>query len=159
MRAKLDDLDLRILEFLYEDGRVPAARIARRLGFVSAKTVANRIGRLVDQGFVEIKAVGQPRALGYRVAADISIEVEMGRVGEVAQALKNLKNVSYVALVAGDRDLQTQVVAVDIEDLQRFILSELQAVPGIQRTKTSVLTEIVTATRDWRIPAGPVRSD
>lgn len=153
MKAQLDDLDIAILGPLYEDGRMPATQIARRLGYVSTKTVSNRIKRLTERGFVQIRAVAQPKALGYGVTADISVEVAMGKVREVGQAIASLPSVTYVAIVAGDRDLQIQVVALDVEDLQRFVLEELQAVPNILRMKTSVLTEVITATRDWMVPA------
>jgi Lrp/AsnC family transcriptional regulator for asnA, asnC and gidA len=102
---------------------------------------------------MRVTAVCNPRALGYRIAADISIETEPRKVAEVAERLTQLDRVSYVALVAGDRDVAIQVNVADVEDLQTFISDELQAIPGVRRTKTYLLTRILKDIYEWPIPA------
>jgi DNA-binding Lrp family transcriptional regulator len=152
MGRKPDEMDRRIVELLLEDGRMPSAEIARRLGNVSARTVSSRIDRLVERGLMRVTAVCNPRLLGYRIAADISIETEPRMVAEVAERLAQLDRVSYVALVAGDRDVAIQVNVADVEDLQTFISDELQAIPGVRRTKTYLLTRILKDIYEWPIP-------
>ncbi len=75
MRALVDDLDRAILDCLYEDGRMPCAEIARRLGHVSVRTVSNRIRRLTDKGIINIRPVVLPKAIGYNISADVSVWV------------------------------------------------------------------------------------
>jgi Lrp/AsnC family transcriptional regulator for asnA, asnC and gidA len=153
MERKPDEMDRRIVDLLLEDGRMPSAEMARRLGKVSARTISSRIDRLVERGLMRVTAVCNPRALGYRIAADISIETEPRKVAEVAERLTQLDRVSYVALVAGDRDVAIQVNVADVEDLQTFISDELQAIPGVRRTKTYLLTRILKDIYEWPIPA------
>ncbi|MCK4899764.1 MAG: AsnC family transcriptional regulator, partial [Anaerolineales bacterium] len=49
---KPDRTDWKIITLLNEDGRMPSAEIARRLGNVSARTVTNRIEALTRKGII-----------------------------------------------------------------------------------------------------------
>ena len=132
---------------------MPCAEIARALGNISARTVRNRIRRLSEKGIIKVTAVASAKALGYRIVADISIETEPRKVREVAEVAATIESVSYVAVVAGDRDLFVQANAADIEDLQALITEELQAIPGVRSTRTTLLTQILKDIYEWRIPA------
>ena len=66
------------------DSRTPSAEIARRVG-VAERTVRARIDRLVQDEVVRLVALVSPEALGYTVTADVFLEVELGRVQEVAE--------------------------------------------------------------------------
>ncbi len=46
------------------------AEIARQLGDVSARTVANRIDALTEGGIINVRAIINPKATGYGVLAD-----------------------------------------------------------------------------------------
>ena len=153
MRPKVDQTDRAIVDLLMEDGRMPCAEIARSLGNVSARTVRNRIRRLTEKGIIKVTAVASRKALGYRIVADISIETEPRKAAEVAELAATVDKVSYVAIVAGDRDVFVQVNAADIEDLQALITEELQAIPGVRSTRTTLLTQLLKDIYEWRIPA------
>jgi Lrp/AsnC family transcriptional regulator for asnA, asnC and gidA len=153
MKLKLDEMDRAILDCLRRDGRMPAAEIARQLGYVSSRAVRNRIRSLIETGVIAITARAIPRAVGYGIRADIAIEVEPGKVREVAEALAKVDVVYYVAITTGDCDVSAAVVAADIEDLQTFITGTLHSIPGVQRTRTFVLTNILKEICDWPFPA------
>lgn len=153
MKSRIDDVDRSIVDLLMGDGRMPCAEIARALGNVSARTVRSRIRRLSEKGIIKVTAVASAKALGYRIVADISIETEPRKVREVAEVAATIESVSYVAVVAGDRDLFVQANAADIEDLQALITEELQAIPGVRSTRTTLLTQILKDIYEWRIPA------
>jgi len=82
---KPDSFDWKIIAMLNKDGRMPSAEIARKLGNVSARTVTNRINALLEDGLINIRAIVNPEAVGYSVMADVLVDVEPGRVREVAQ--------------------------------------------------------------------------
>ncbi|MFN3338012.1 MAG: Lrp/AsnC family transcriptional regulator, partial [Thermomicrobium sp.] len=100
MIRPIDDLDRSIIRLLQEDSRMPSAEIARRLG-VAERTVRARINRLVQDGVVKLVAIVNPGALGYDVTADIFLEVEPGRLEEVAEQLVAMEEVAYVGLTTG----------------------------------------------------------
>jgi Lrp/AsnC family transcriptional regulator for asnA, asnC and gidA len=128
------------------------SEIARRLGSAPARTVRNRIASLVRKQIVAIRAGAIPRTLGYGIRADIAIEVEPGKVREVAEALAEVDVVYYVALSTGDCDVSAAVVAADTEDLQAFLTETLHRIPGVQRTKTFILTDVLKEICDWQVP-------
>jgi Lrp/AsnC family transcriptional regulator for asnA, asnC and gidA len=153
MRPKVDDLDRAILSLLQANARMPAAEMARRLGNVSARTVSNRIRKLTEKGVIVIMAGAVPSALGYSIAADVYVEVEPRKLTEVAKALANLDRVVYVALTTGDADLSIQVHAIDIQDLRKLITEKVHAIPGVWRTKTFVIMQVIKQSCDWQFPA------
>src|SRR5689334_11249010 len=99
----LDHIDARIIELLNEDGRMPSAEIARRLGGISPRTVNYRVDGLIERGLITIRAVVNPRLFGYEVLADVLIETEPGQLRAVAMRVAQLEQVTYVAGATGDR--------------------------------------------------------
>jgi len=55
------------------------------------------VERLLRAGVMRVSAVVSPSALGYRVIADVFIEVTPGKVERVAMRLVGCEHVSYVA--------------------------------------------------------------
>ncbi|MFN2232971.1 MAG: Lrp/AsnC family transcriptional regulator, partial [Anaerolineales bacterium] len=66
---KPDEFDWKIITLLNEDGRMPSAEIARKLGNVSARTVTNRINALTENGVISVRAIVDPVKVGYGVMA------------------------------------------------------------------------------------------
>ena len=152
--SKLDRLDAAIVELLMEDGRMPCAEIARRIGNVSERSVRYRIDRLVHREVISISAIPRPKALGYGVVADVWLEVEPSQIMEVAQRMATYDCVSYVACSTGEHDVSIQVVAHDNADLYNFVTGVLGRVPGVRRTTTLLVPVIVKDIYEWHIPQG-----
>ena len=150
---KLDDTDRAIVNLLMEDGRMPCSQIARRIGRVSERAVRYRIDQLVTHGVVRISAIPNPQSLGFSVIADVVIEVEPGRILDVARKLAEYERISYVACSTGDRDISIQVVARDNAELYQFVAEVLGNVPGVRKTTTMVVPFILKDVYEWHIPA------
>ena len=108
-----DKIDIKIVNLLLDDGRMPASEIARRIGDISERAVRYRIDRMVNEGIVQISAVARPQAFGLTMIADIWMEVESDRILEVAKKMAEFDNVSYVACGIGESDVSIQIVAKD----------------------------------------------
>jgi len=134
-----DHTDWKIIKLLNEDGRMPSAEIARRLGNVSSRTVNNRINALTENGFIDIRAVVNPEAVGYGVLADVYLEVEPGRVREVADIVAEFPQATYVACATGDSDVSISLRVRTIEELFQFVDQKLGKIPGVRRTQSYVL--------------------
>ena len=153
MGPRVDDLDRAILNCLIEDARMPAAEIARRIGDVPVRTVRSRLARLRESGLVSIHAGAVPEALGFGIRADIVIDVEPGRMNDVAERLCELDQVCYVALSTGDFDISAAFVTTDIESFRTFVTETIHKIPGIARTRVNVLTKVFKRSSDWPFPA------
>jgi Lrp/AsnC family transcriptional regulator for asnA, asnC and gidA len=148
----IDNIDRAIVDLLMEDGRMPSAEIARRLGDVSERSVRYRLDRMVEEGVVRISAIPIPQALGFSVVADVFIEVEPGHILEVAHKMMEYECVSYVACSTGDRDVSIQVVAQDNAELYRFVTEVVGHVPGVRKTSTILVPLILKDVYEWHIP-------
>ncbi len=82
-QAKIDEIDLKIIKILTEDGRTPFAQIAKRLG-VSTGMIRQRYHRLVQDGVLQVVAVTNPLLMGYTTMAHIGVKVNVNKLEEIA---------------------------------------------------------------------------
>ena len=152
-----DKIDIKIVNLLLEDGRMPASEIARRLGDISERAVRYRIDRMVSEGVIRISAVARPQVFGLTTIADIWMEVESDRILEVARKMTEFDNVSYVACGIGESDVSIQIVAKDTAEIYQFVTEVVRKVPGVRKTTTSIVPLILKDVYQWRIPERIVR--
>jgi Lrp/AsnC family transcriptional regulator, regulator for asnA, asnC and gidA len=152
-----DKVDVKIVNILLEDGRMPASEIARRIGDISERAVRYRIERMVDAGIIQVSAVAKPQAFGLTTIADVWMEVESDRILEVAKKMAEYDNVSYVACGIGESDVSIQVVAKDTAEIYQFITEVVRKVRGVRKTTTSIVPLIIKDVYQWRVPERVVR--
>jgi Lrp/AsnC family transcriptional regulator for asnA, asnC and gidA len=152
-----DKIDIKIVNLLLEDGRMPASEISRRMGDISERAVRYRIDRMVNEGVVQISAVARPQAFGLTTIADIWLEVESDRILEVAKKMAEFDNVSYVACGIGESDVSIQIVAKDTSEIYQFVTEVVRKVPGVRKTTTSIVPLIIKDVYQWRVPERVVR--
>jgi Lrp/AsnC family transcriptional regulator, regulator for asnA, asnC and gidA len=148
-----DQIDLRIVEFLMEDGRMPAAEIARRVGGgLSERVVRYRIDRMIKDEVIQIRPIVNPHAFGLTTRADVLLEVESDAIMDVAHKAMAYDCVSYVACSIGEMDVSIQLVAKDTSEIYRFVTEVLRKMPGVRRTTTSIVPIVLKDVYQWCIP-------
>jgi DNA-binding Lrp family transcriptional regulator len=60
---------------------------------------------------------------------------------EVQGRLRAIPEVEHMALVGGDFDVILLVRASDARDLRRIVLEDIQAIPSIRSTRTTLIFE------------------
>ena len=75
------------------------------------------------------------------IAAYIFIETTQGRAKTIAQAIAAIPGVKTVHTVTGPYDVITYVESESISLLGDFIVSKIQAIPGVLRTLTNVVID------------------
>jgi Lrp/AsnC family transcriptional regulator for asnA, asnC and gidA len=150
--SQIDDIDRRIVDLLIEDGRMPCAEIARRLGSASERVVRYRVDRLVAAGLIHVGAIVNPKALGYVVAADVFIQVDAASVLDVARKLTEYECISYVGCSMGETDISTQVFARDNAEVYSFVTEVIAKLPGVRKTSTVIVPLVLKDVYQWRIP-------
>ncbi len=131
---------------------MPASEIARRVGGVSERLVRYRIERLEAEGLIEVSAVVSPKMLGYDITADVWLQVELGRVMEIARQMAEYDCTSYVACSIGETDVSLQVVGRTTDEVYRFITEVIGKIPGVIKTTTSIVPLVLKDTHHWSIP-------
>jgi Lrp/AsnC family transcriptional regulator, regulator for asnA, asnC and gidA len=152
MPVKVDAIDAAIVALLIEDGRMSSADIARRIGGITERSVRYRLEHLTQEGIIRVAPIVNPKALGYAVTADVFIEVEPGQIMAVARKMAEFDCVTYVACSTGASDLSIQIVAMDNEELYRFVTEVVANVAGVRRTTTVLLPVILKDVYQWTIP-------
>lgn len=150
--SKIDDIDLKIINFLMDDGRMPCTEIARKIGGISERAVRYRIDRLIKEGVFQVCGIVNPKAVGFSVVADVFLEVDADSILEVAKKMAEYETVSYVACGIGETDVSVQVFGHNNEEIYQFITEVIGKVPGVRKTTTSIVPLVLKDVYQWRIP-------
>ena len=133
----MDPIDAEIIKILQDDGRASNAGIARKL-MVSEGTVRRRLKKLVEDEFIQIIALPDPRKMGYESQALLGVQVEPDKKGDVANNLSNLGEVNWVAITTGTYDVFAWVTLPSAEALGLFLRNDIGSIPGVRKTETFV---------------------
>jgi len=150
-RGQADDVDRRLISILQQDGRTSNREIARLLG-VSEATVRNRLGRLIDEGLLNIVAVPTPKAVGLTMSAIIGVSVEMRRLDEVVGKIIGYREVRYAGLATGQYDIIIEAFFEDQEHMLTFVTRTLGQLEGVTDAETSVILKVAKFSYEWEIP-------
>lgn len=138
----LDELDLKILSFLQDDGRMTFKEIASRIG-VAERTIRLRVSSLRENGTLSIVGVVSPMKIGLNVIAVIQIASRQERLQQCAKELAELDEVRFVSLTTGEYHILSEVCVESLEALSDFVEHKLNRVTGIERTNIIVETKIL----------------
>lgn len=128
----LDATDLRLIQLLGDDGRRTYAELAAALG-TSESMVRRRFAALVAHGYLVIATLVDPHVIDYEVEALVWLQVRLGEVEAVGDALAAHREVRYLAATSGFSDLVCEIVLRSPPDLYAFWTEKLGALEGIQR--------------------------
>jgi len=139
---KLDELDLQIIQFLQNDGRVTFKEIAQSTG-VAERTVRLRVMNLRDNNILQIIGVVNPISVGLKLIAMIQIAVEQNQIKLCIESLESLDEVRFIALTSGEYQLLIEVIAADHEEFGDFIENKLNCIPGIKKANVTMELKII----------------
>lgn len=78
-------------------------------------------------------------------AAYVLINTQPGAVGEAAQKIVSIPGVRWVEAITGPFDAIAYAEASTSDELGNLVVSEIQKVPGIQKTLTCMLVTLKAA--------------
>jgi Lrp/AsnC family transcriptional regulator, leucine-responsive regulatory protein len=150
----LDEIDSKVIQHLMAQGRITWAELAGILD-LSAPATADRVRRLEERQVITgYAALVNAEAIGYPLTALIAITLEKPKHrAPFLQKVQQLAEVQECHHVTGDDDYWLKVRCQSTQDLERLISDELKALPGISRTRTTIVLSTVKET-----PALPVKS-
>ncbi|MCS7146407.1 MAG: Lrp/AsnC family transcriptional regulator [Nitrososphaerota archaeon] len=142
MSKKIDEVDLKLLNILSQNGRASYRELAKSLG-VSVATVAYRVSRLQREGLIKgFTALIDYEKFGYDITAVIGLVIREGRLLEVQRELAQEPNVVAVYDVTGEVDSIIVARFRDRQELSQFVKKVLR-MPYVERTSTHVVLEVV----------------
>nr|AIU93600.1 hypothetical protein LRS1606.166 [Rhodococcus sp. NS1] len=132
----LDTVDRQLIQELVTDGRISMRALAEKVHISRAHAYV-RIERLQNVGVIEgfTTRVSYERA-GFRASAYVALSIQQASWKGVAEQLRNLPFVEHFSLLGGDFDVLVLVRAPDNSALRTLVLEQLQALHGVQSTRT-----------------------
>jgi Lrp/AsnC family transcriptional regulator for asnA, asnC and gidA len=144
----VNDFNTRLIAELSQDARQSSAELARKLN-VSETTVRRRIERLEKDGIVKFKITVDPAKLGYNITAIVAIEVELGKIDGVSDALASHPNVRYVCLCTGNHDIFVGAWFRSSMELTDFIKNYLAKIHGLRKSETFIILDVKKDEVGW----------
>jgi Lrp/AsnC family leucine-responsive transcriptional regulator len=136
---EIDAIDIKILEILRKNSRVPASFISERIS-MSLSAVSERIKKLEASGIIkQYTAVLDSKKLGKDTTAFISVRLEHPKYND--QFTVNVKNQPEIIecyYLTGDFDYLLKVITSSTEMLSE-ILNIIKSIKGVSLTKTVVV--------------------
>ena len=143
---KIDAVDLKILNFLQQDGRISNLDLAEKV-FLSPSSCLRRVRLLEESGMISrYSAVLDAVALGLEV--DAFVQVTMRR--DVEQwhenftiALQGWPEVVGSYIITGDANYLLRVRARNLKHYSAFVLEKLYKTPGVLDIRTNIVLQII----------------
>ena len=133
---RFDDLDLRIIDALAEDGRRPYTSVADELGVAEA-TIRSRVARLQRIEAIRFVTDVKPHELGL-LFAYLGVRIGGRDVRRSIDAICRIPEAVYVIECTGQYDVLVEIVAQDGDDLLRVMQEEIRKVPDVTEVDSFV---------------------
>lgn len=136
---KIDKLDMKILEIISNNARIPFKDVAAECG-VSRAAIHQRVQRLIDMGVI----VGSgyhvnPNSLGYNTCTYIGISLEKGSMyNSVCEALSKMPEIVECHYTTGPYSMLAKLYARDNAHLMELLNGSIQEIPGVISTETLI---------------------
>lgn len=127
--SHFDEIDLRILEQLREDGRASLRSVAEVLG-VNESTVRRRFESMRERGCAWVLTLVAASALGFESEIILNISVSPSRLDAVAHELATYVGVRYLAATL-DCSLICEVIMPSTRDVYEFVTQGLGKIDGV----------------------------
>jgi Lrp/AsnC family leucine-responsive transcriptional regulator len=156
----VDTMDIKAVARLQAAGRESWTRLAETLG-VTGPAAAERVRRLEERGVIRgYAALLDPEAVGARLTAFVAATLEHPRHRRAfLKRVAELAEVQECHHVAGDDDYLLKVRCSDTAHLDRVLSEELKGVPGVLRTRTTIVLGTVKETTVLPLPARTTNDD
>jgi Lrp/AsnC family transcriptional regulator for asnA, asnC and gidA len=142
-KFKLDELDHQILETLIENARTPFTDIAKNL-LVSAGTIHVRVKKMEEEGVIKGSTLSVDyNKMDYTFIAYVGIFLENSSTTiSTIEEIKKIPEVTVAHLTTGKFSIFCKIRAKDTRHAKEIIF-DLDKIPGIKRTETSISLEEV----------------
>ena len=137
----VDEIYLKLIEELRDNGRAPYEKLAEKLG-VSTATISRRIDRLLKEKVIRFTTVADTKKIGYTARGLIALHVDFNKIEDVCNRLVGNPNIQLILTTFGRYDLFIMVHFKDEDTLTSFIKTELSNVIGINKVEIFYISEL-----------------
>ncbi|QZT38613.1 Lrp/AsnC ligand binding domain-containing protein [Halosquirtibacter xylanolyticus] len=141
-KGKLDVIDLKILDIISQNARIPFKDVAEKCG-ISRAAVHQRVNRLTEMKVI----IGSgyhidPKKVDYRTCTYVGIFLDKGGLyPTVAEKLKEIPEIVECHYTTGQYAIFAKVYSRDNEHLKDILIHQIQPIKGITSTETIISLE------------------
>ncbi len=144
--SELDQFDAEILRIVSQNGRIPVADLARRIG-LSKTPCQVRLKRLQEQNYiVGFRAVLNPQKLGQEHVAFTEVKLSDTReeaLSEFNTAVQSIPEIEQCHMIAGSFDYLVKIRTSDIQAYRKLLGETISMLPHVSNTSTFVAMQSV----------------
>ncbi len=144
----LEPIDEKIIAALRQSGRI-ANRDLARIVDVNEATVRLRLRRLEANNTVRVVAMRDLAAMGFDAIAAVGVQVKGRAASEGGADIARLDQGITVNVTIGMYDLEIQVVAKDVAELDRLLTDVIAHIPGVERLFPGLSMKILKYNPEW----------
>ena len=142
LKNKLDDIDLKILDIITKNARIPFKDVADEVG-ISRAAVHQRVSRMIELEVIVGSGYNiNPRKVEFSTCSYIGMFLEKGGLfTEVVQHLEKIPEIVECHYTTGQYAIFIKVYAKDNEHLKEILSKQIQKIPGVSSTETFISLE------------------
>jgi Lrp/AsnC family transcriptional regulator for asnA, asnC and gidA len=128
----LDDIDIKIIQLLQDDGRRSYSEIADIVERTEV-TIRRRVRRLMNQGVIKrFTVVLDPLKMGHNIRAMIRVKTMMKEATDIANSVREYEEVNEAYFLDGACGLMLKVTVRDLNELRQFLETKLGNLPEVE---------------------------
>ncbi|WP_044042685.1 Lrp/AsnC family transcriptional regulator [Caballeronia insecticola] len=151
--TELDRIDRAMLVALQQDGRMPVAKLAERVG-LSETPCARRLKRLESDGYIDgYRAILSRKALELGVVAFAQVRFSVhdrALSDRFEREIQGIERIVSCHNISGTADYLLQIVARDLDEYGVFMRDVLRTLPGV--TAVESMLSLRELKRDSGLP-------
>lgn len=132
----IDALDLSIMKYLMQDGRMPFADIGKKVN-LSAVAISNRVEKLLKEKVLKIKG-GLVIDQFYTMSAHIQVEADPEVLEKLIEALERAPEVCRLVKMSGKQMLNIDILIRSIHNIEDFLANRIHSVPGPKKVEIAI---------------------
>lgn len=142
----LDNIDLKILEILQEDGRITNNDLAKKIGLTTTPTL-ERVKRLTKDGIIEgyqARINREKVDKGFTAFVSVTLAAhKLNLMEEFNEAVRAIPEILACYNTTGEGDFLLHVIAKDTKDYEKLMRTKLTILPDIQRIRTNIVLNTI----------------
>jgi Lrp/AsnC family leucine-responsive transcriptional regulator len=133
----MDEIDLKILDILLENGRISYSDIADKIK-LSVPSTRDRVLKLQNEGIIrKFKVEVNYGKMGFVIRALMFVALSVN-AADVTPQLEKIPNILRCSAVAGREDLFLEIIASSHRDLLN-LTGKIRSIDGVVRTTSNIL--------------------
>lgn len=137
----LDEIDMKLLSELQDDGRITNVDLATKIG-LTAPPCLRRMRSLEQSGVIKsYHANVDASLLGYTITVFAMVSLKSQAEEDLRafeEHVRALPNVRECHMLNGEIDFILKIVAKDLQSFQELLTSKLTSAPNVSSVKTSL---------------------